>query len=259
MKFAALLFIASLGLAACGQSGTAAGPSLASASAAAHKGADQFVALASGSAQSGNAPRQTDPAAAPLLDAVLNTAPLAGATPSFDDLDAVNDWLGSANRVGEVYILAGTGVTDISTAGPSLTDHINRNTVLYAPEFGRYMDAELAIMAAEARTLAKFLADNPTATRDPTRAKGLAQTRSGLSQAVNGVLTTIPVAGLSDEWRRARASALVAAAPDLARILPADAGQQLSGVAQQVASASTDPILKGDLARFASLITKPAG
>src|SRR5262249_48662378 len=81
-----LLAASVLALAACGkpQTGPAGGASIADASAAAQKAADQLVSMAGDSAHSGKPPRATDAAAAPLLDKVFDTKSLAGVTPSSD-------------------------------------------------------------------------------------------------------------------------------------------------------------------------------
>jgi hypothetical protein len=251
-----LLSAVVLTVAGCGQSGTQPASPIAESSAAAHKAADQFTELAGDSAHSGQVPRQTDPAAGPLLAAVFDTRSLAGVTPSFAELDQVNDWLSSANRVGQIYILAGAGVTDVTKATAANQDQVNRNTVSYAPEVGRYMDADLALMAAEARVVTKDLADNPSSASNPAQAKGLGEIRAGVTTTVTGVLTTLETNGLTDDWREARVKALIAVAPDLARLLPATSTQALSATAQQVAADSSDAALKSELANFEELISK---
>ena len=55
-----------------------------------------------------------------------------------DQFDQVNDWLLSELRVGQIYLLAGTGLTDMTKATESSNttaaqDQVNRNTVAYAP------------------------------------------------------------------------------------------------------------------------------
>ena len=55
------------------------------------KAADQFVALAKDSATTGEAPRESDPAAKPLLDLVLDTSSLqSGPVQPMSELETLN-------------------------------------------------------------------------------------------------------------------------------------------------------------------------
>lgn len=123
--------------------------------------ADTFARLASDSAKTGQAPRQTDPAVKPLLDLVFDTSELQkGATQPMSALTNLNTWQGAVLKVGLVYTLAGTGVTDIAALSntPEITEKIERNTVEFAPEMGRYCDAILWVQGALMDTVAAFLA-----------------------------------------------------------------------------------------------------
>ena len=53
-------------------------------------------------------------------------------------------------KVGLVYILAGTGVTDIAALPntPDVMAKITANTIKFAPEVGRYIGAQLGLQAA---------------------------------------------------------------------------------------------------------------
>ena len=229
------------------------------ASAAAHKAADQFVALAHGSETSGQVPRQTDPAAGPLLDAVFNTNVLhSGPTPSLSQMDPVNDWLFSTVRVGQVYLLAGTGVTDVSKAtDPATETRAESNIVTYAPEYGRYLDAQLSVMDELAAIFNKELAANPgLATANSDTTQGLAKIKSGVTTALISVIATLQAQGLTDDWRRARMAPLLAIAPEAAKlVLPADKAK-LHDAALQVAATLTDPDVKAKLTSFADLISR---
>jgi len=232
------------------------------ASAAAHKAADQLVTLGQASITSGQPPRQTDPAAGPLLDAVFNTAPLQGAAPPSSDLDAVNDWLLSTVRVGQIYLLAGTGMTDVSaaSANAAAAARINQNVVAFAPECGRFIDAELAIEGADASATVQYLAANPDALKDATASQGFDKARSGLVQTAQGVITTLAAGGLPNDWREARASSLVAFAPHAAAFITDAQKQTLSTAAMQAAAATADdPQLAVLLNQFAAaIVAKPA-
>jgi len=255
----ATIIIAALLLAAC-QPPTPPPPDpVQAASAAAHKAADQLVTMGQASETTGQPPRQTDPAAGPLLDAVFNTAPLQGATPPYSDIDAVHDWLLSTERVGGIYLLVGTGQADLSAAGanPGLQARIEQNGVAFAPEFGRYIDAELATEAAEASTLVPYLAANPP---NATAAQGADKARAGFTQTAQSVIIqTSSLPGFTSDWREARARALVAFAPRAASFITDAQKQTLSAAALQAAGSSTDPQLASLLNQFAAaIVAKPA-
>jgi hypothetical protein len=250
---------AALALAACSQgtgNGATAGSALDQASAAAHKAADQFVAMTQTGALP---PRATDATAGPLLNAVFNTAALPTTPVSGKELDAVNDWLNSANRVGIVYVLAGTGVSSLAAANtPAVDQQAGANVVTYAPEMGRYFDAQLAIMGLEANSLAQSLATDPGQTSNAEVAGGLTKMRGGLVGTSSGLLNVLAGAGPTDDWKEARGKALVAFAPSAAKLLlPADR-ESLQQLATLAVTQTTDPTLKGEFSQFATLIA-PAG
>lgn len=229
------------------------------ASKAAQGAADQFLALAKASTTSGQPPRQTDPAAGPLLDTVFNTGVLQ-APPSADDLDAINDWLASSLKVGQVYMMAGTGLTDLSAADATAQAKVGQNVVAYAPEFGRFVDAELTIEGAEATSVVAYLAANPDATKNPTSAAGFDKARGGITETAQGILQTISGPGLPNDWREARARSLLAFAPHAAALLTDAQKQALAAAASQAAQGSDDPQLAPLLNQFAAAIgAKPAG
>lgn len=243
--------VVSLGLASCHP----ADPSgVVAASATAHKAADQFTALAKGSEISGQPPRQTDPAVAPLLDAVLSTGVLTGKpTPPASDLDAANDWMLSIVRVGQVYMFAGTGTNDpAKAADPAVEAKAEANVVTFAPEVGRYVDAELTLLNAVDSMLSADLAANPNKTNDPTTADGLTKVRAGTTTAIDAVLGMLTIGGLTDDWRRARMPAILAIAPEAAKLLPANDMAQINKTALAAADASDDAGLKTQLTNFAS-------
>ncbi|HEY1753106.1 MAG TPA: hypothetical protein VGG29_17745 [Caulobacteraceae bacterium] len=237
-------------LAGCGQGGGPAGGSgLQAASAAAHAAADKFVAMAQGSAANGQVPRQSDTAAGPLLNAVFDTAALPAQPPPFSQLDPINDWLGSINRVGITYILAGTGVTDISKATADVGPQTLRNVVAFAPEMGRYYDAEMAVTGAEAATISQELAAHPDEMKSGESADGLTKMRGGVAQMMSGVMATLAETNNTPDWKAARAKALAAMAPSAARLLTPDAKAGLRASASQAAA---DPALKAALNQVAT-------
>jgi hypothetical protein len=252
---------AALALGACSQgvgNGFTAPSALDQASDAAHRAADQLVTMSQGGALP---PRATDAAAAPLINSVFNTAAVPTTPVSDKELDAVNDWLSSANRVGQLYILAGTGsasITDTNSAAPSIEEQASLNVVTYAPEMGRYFDTELAIMGLEASSLAKSLSTDPSQTSNAQITDGLAKFRGGLTQTASGVIATIAGPGPADDWKEARGKALIAFAPNAAKLLlPADR-TTLQALATQAAAQTTDATLKAEFTQFAAAIAPAA-
>jgi hypothetical protein len=242
-------------LAACQPGGAAAPSAVASASNAAQAASAKFIALAQGSATSGQPPRATDPTAGPLLDAVFNTSALPATPPPFSELEPVNKWLLAVVKTGQVYVLAGTGVSDVANAtGPGVGAKADQNVVTYAPEVGRYLDAQTAIMGVESAMIAQFAAANPDAVKDPVRADGMAKTQVGVTQALGSELSVLTDAAPSNDWKEARAKALVAVAPQAALILPPTDWQALQAAANQAAAQTTDPALAAQFKDFAAKI-----
>ncbi|HEY2707498.1 MAG TPA: hypothetical protein VGI95_05535 [Caulobacteraceae bacterium] len=258
-----LTLLAILLLAACEQGGGnaattpgAAKPDLAAASAAAQKAADQFAGLTKVSGTSGQVPRATDPTAGPLLDAIFDTSALPATPPSFDAIGDVNGWLGAVVKTGQVYVLAGAG--DAAVPNPEMGAIANKNMIAYAPEVGRYFDAQLALMGEESPMLAQFAADNPDSMKDPKRAAGLTQARNGVAQTLSSIIAALAVPGLTDDWRRARIKAMIAMTPKAAQLLTPDLRTLVQLEAQQAIAATTDPELKGELSQVSTLIVPTA-
>jgi hypothetical protein len=194
-----------------------------------------------------------------LLDTVFNTGVLQ-APPTADDLDAINDWLASCLKAGQVYMLAGTGLTDINAADATAQAKIGQNLMTYAPEFGRFVDAELMIEGAESVSVMQYLAANPDALKNPQSTQGFDKARAGIEQTAEGVLTTIGGPGMPVDWREARARSLIAFAPRAAPFLNDAQKQALATAATQASAAATDdPQLAALLGQFATAIAaKPA-
>jgi hypothetical protein len=208
------------------------------------KAADTFAPLAKDSAATGTVPRQADPAVGPLLDAVFNVDLVkAKTTLAQGDLGPLADWSASSARVGNAYILAGTGVSDPSKLVSdektiALTD---RNIVTYQAELGRYLDAELVLSAAIARIIAA----------DKTGAKaGIDRVRGGMAQTMEGAIAALTINGLTPAWRGARAAALVAAAPPAAALLLPDQCKSLRAAATEVSTVLKDPPVADRLRAF---------
>ena len=124
------------------------------------KAADAFAELAKDSHKTGSPPRQTDVAAKPLLDLVFNTAEIERGKPvPWSDLLTLNKWNFAVIKVGLVYMLAGTGASDLTALNdiPDAGAKVDRNTVVFAPELGRYFDAQLRLQGAIMDTVQGFL------------------------------------------------------------------------------------------------------
>lgn len=218
--------------------------------------ADKFVALAKDSATTGEAPRETDPTAKPLLQVVFDTASLEnGPAQPMSALDALNAWNLDVLKVGLVYILAGTGVTDVAALNnaPEMIAKANDNTVKYAPEMGRYMDAQLRLQAAIIDTIGSYMANASQSDIDRANFKsGLAEVRSGVTGTINGVITTLPIGGLTDDWRRERLPALSAVSSKAAKFLLPEDLKALQDTAMEVAGQLSDPEVKAGLTSIAA-------
>src|ERR1700730_12700415 len=222
---------------------------------------DAFTRLAGNSANTGQAPRQTDPTVKPLLDLVFDTSELQkGATQPMSALANLNAWQGAVLKIGLVYTLAGTRVTDIAALPntPEIMQKLERNTVEFAPEMGRYRDAILWVQGALMDTTATFLATASPSQRDqPNIKSGTAQMRAGFVQTMDGVVTTLLTDGLTDSWRRERVIVMTAIAPKAVRFLLPDQLQALSQRATEVAGHMADQNVKSGLMSFAgALVTR---
>ena len=83
----------------------------------------------------------------------------------------------------------------------------------FAPEYGRGLDAQLALMQAESELIAAKLGVDPAKITDEQQKQGLEKFRNGLKMALGGTLSVLALPGLSDAWRRDRLVALDAMAP----------------------------------------------
>jgi hypothetical protein len=255
-RIALTLLVIALGL--CGVSAFAAGID-AGKLAAVKKAASDFLALAKGSETSGQPPRGADPKAKALLDTVFDTSVLKTAQPlPSTTMGEVSDWLLQVVKVGSIYILAGTGYSDFSQLGSidaaaqqKLQQQITKNTVAFAPEIGRYFDAQLAVTEALVWSVSADMAARPNEFKSAHAKKGVGQMRAGLANTLTGVVTTFPTEGLSDQWRRDRLPAMAAIAPKAAALLLPAQRKSVHDVALQVAAEMSDASVKSGLTAFA--------
>ena len=194
--------------------GVAGDPTIEAAAARAKTASDTFVTLAEKAKPA--VPRQTDPAAKPLLDDAFDTTALSGdRSIPLSDLGPISDWGAAVNTVGILYLLAGTGVGDLGKAAgdPRANEQILRNVVTYAPEIGRYLDATFAVggaISAIASSKEGRAADNPGA---------MAKIAGGLAGELQGGMQTVAIDGLDDDWRLKRLGAMTVFAAKAALLL----------------------------------------
>jgi hypothetical protein len=157
-------------------------------------------------------------------------------------------------QTGAIYILAGTGIADITKASSADQKQIGLNIVAFAPEVGCYYDAQLAVPRAETDTLVAEIAANPDLFTSSQAMHGLATTRGGLTQTLIGIVTTFPLTGVDPAWIRDREVALMAFAPSAVKFLEADSRKQIAAAALRVAEGIEDPGAKEGLTAFAKAI-----
>jgi hypothetical protein len=239
-----------------GLMGPGTNAALATASDAAQKASAAFAQRAAGSEKSGQPPRESDPAVKAELRVVFDTSAIRRDPPGFDDLGAVNDWLAAATKVVTIYMLAGTGVTDISQGvqDPAVGPRIEQNVVDFAPEYGGGIDAQLSLIQAEAQLVTEKFGTDPSKIEDEKRRRGFETLRAGLSRTIGGTLAVIAIPGLDASWRRDRVVALEAIVPKAAPLLEPKDAQRLHAMALELADADPDPDVQAGLKRFAAAL-----
>ena len=219
--------------------------------------ASDFLALAKDSPRTGRPPRQNEPTVRGLLDKVFDLSELEGATLSAADVGKANEWFTAGDRVGTIYILSGTGVTDIDRLpnDPSVQQRTHRNVAEFAPEFGRYLDFQVKLagimMDAEVDRRAKGgEPERPEVTRE------VAEVRSTLAESLTGALTTLAYDGLSDEWRRQRLAAIMQVAPKAATFLLPEQTRALREHALKVVTFVREPSVQDSIRSFADAVAR---
>jgi hypothetical protein len=81
---------------------------------------------------------------------------------------------------------------------------------------------------------------------------GFAHVGSGATKTINGVITTFPFDGLTDNWRRERLPALKAVSSRAATFLLPEDLQTLHDTATEVAGQMSDPEVKASLISLAA-------
>src|SRR5262249_10537811 len=137
-----------------------------------------------------------------------------------------------------------------------LQEQATRNTVTYAPEMGRYMDAQLDIMQAVIACVLSAQAADPQGFDNPKSQGGLAKMRAGVGQTLTGFVSSLAAPGLTDEWRRARLAARTRVAPDAERFMTPQDARALRQLSLAVAQGLRDPTAQAGLRSFATTVAQ---
>jgi len=221
--------------------------------------ADDFLSLAKDAHVTGRPPRQTDPAVRALLDKVFDLASIEGTTLTASDITKANEWFTAGDRIGTVYILAGTGASDITrlSTDRNVQQRTHRNVAAFAPEFARYLDfqAKLATIMADAELNRAAKADEDL--DHPAVKREFAEVRATLAESLTGDLTTLAYDGLNDEWRRQRLAVLMQVAPKAAKFLSPEQAQALREHALTVATFVREKPIQDTVRAFADVVASP--
>jgi hypothetical protein len=222
---------------------------------AAKEAAASFAERAKGSEKSGEVPRVTDPAIKQLLDAAFDIRDIEAAKAiPFQSLTLLSERMLIGTQVGVIYMLAGTGSSDIGQVGtdPAAGEKINLNVVRYPEELGRYFDFAVIMQGSIAESVQSYMVGaKPAELARPNFQSGLANIRAGATRTVSGTIETLAVNGLTNEWIRARMLALTAVAPKLRKFLLADQKEDLRKLAFACADVTDDARAKKGLQDFA--------
>jgi hypothetical protein len=209
-----------------------------------NKAAASFLAQAKDSQTTGQPPRSSDPAVKPLLDTVFNTTDVEGKPMPWSAVPLLQDWNRAALKVGLVYYLAGTGTADAAVVSkdPQKILKANSNTTAFAPEIGRYYDAQLRIHAAmiDAATAQVAAATNEQK-KDPAFRTTLNNISDSTAKIMTGLLGNFVLEGLPEDWLLLRVAALLDITPKAVKFLAPEDREQLKIAAAEVAEHVKNP------------------
>jgi hypothetical protein len=217
--------------------------------------ADMFLAASRNSHLTGMPPRQTDPAIDAALAVILGASDLAAEVLTADEIDKALQWLKTADRIGAVYLLAGTGFEDFATVPQTamLQQRLRGNVTAFADEFGRYTDFQMialaAIANAQMRASAAGKADAAQARTD--------EIRTLVSQAMKSNFIALVYDGHNDMWRMARLTALGRTAPVAAKLLTRDEATAVRELALQTIDYFKDATVRARVREVAGLLSAP--
>lgn len=225
---------------------------------AAKVAAEKLVTMAKGSENTGNAPRESDPAVKRLLEAVFDTHDVETAkTIPTQAIPPISERMMTGLKIGVVYMLAGTGAADLDSLGkqPDADMKVNLNVIKFAAEMGRFYDFQLRIQAALIdAVMTRVATAKPEDAAKPNFQSGLAEVRAGSARSVSGVIESLAINGITDQWLRDRQPAIAAIAPKLARFLLPEQKSELQKLAIACANVTDEPQVKKSLQDFAAVV-----
>jgi hypothetical protein len=217
---------------------------------AVRKAADEFLSLAGQSHVNGRPPRLTEPTIRTLLDKIFDVSELQGATLAAADIGKAGEWFAIGDRVGSVYILAGTGTNDISRLpnDAAVQRQTHRNVAEFAPEFARYLDFQIKLAGVMTNAVLKRVAeDDKAAPERPEVKREAAEARVTLAETLTGALTTFAYDGITDDWRRGRLKQLNEIAPQAAQFLLPEQARAVREHAGKVATFVKDQSVREEV------------
>ena len=228
---------------------------------AAKQAADEFLVLAKDSEINGRVPREADPKVKRLLEIVFDRAALGSGLLPIEESAKISELINNANRVGFVYLLAGTGTTDLGkiSTDEKVALQADRNMTVFAPEMGRWFDYQLIVQGSMADSTLAFLAKAKKDVLERPQVKnGIAGVRAGLGRAIGGLFQSMTSDGVDDAWRRDRLLVLAEIAPKAAKLMTAESARELQEQAVELAAAVKDPAVQSGLKTFAQTIAASA-
>jgi clan AA aspartic protease (TIGR02281 family) len=205
--------------------------------------ADAFLAKAAEAKKSGQVPRQSDPAVAPLLDTVFDTNVLSHGPINYADIDKLQHWLARVAAVGGVYIAASRAVHD---AG------------LFGPEMARFIDAAVGVMRGIADCITAELDTSAGQQLSPAELHKMEQLRNAISGNLENFVEAYRGPGLTNVWVRERLMVMTTAAPSFARFLKPAQLAHLRGVVVRLNGEIRDKAIRSGLGSLAVALTEPA-
>jgi hypothetical protein len=132
----------------------------------------------------------------------------------------------------------------------------NSNTVAFAPEFGRYYDTQIRIHAAmvDAAT-AQLAAATADQKKDPAFRATLNNISDGTRNAMVGLLGTLVLEGMTEDWLLSRLVILLDVTPKAAKFMAPDDRQLVRNAAAEVGEHSKNSDVRSGVNAIARAFT----
>jgi len=223
------------------------------------KAVDDFMDLAKDSHMNGRPPRQSQQNVNDLLDKIWDVSDIEGTRLVVADIGKANEWFAAGDRVGTVYILAGTGVNDMDKLPneANVQQRTRRNVVDFAPEFARYLDFQmkLVFIMLDAELNRVETSERDALDRNDVKQE-IATVRTTVAETLAGALTTLAYDGLTDDWRRARLKLMQDIVPKAAKLLSSEQARGIHDHAIRVTSYIRDKSVQDSVKTVADDIVK---